>query len=104
MIFQILSTGLDHFQGIDITFVSSVTPGEQSMRAQHDPADTGIFVEAFFQFQSQVEARTLPFHPADLAPKQFLRDLPAIPGRSYGNRRIGMQVVDMRKRKETMEG
>ena len=73
------------------------------MRAEHDATDTGVFVEALFQLEPQVETWFLPFHPADGTAKQFFGDFLAILCRCecYGS--IGMEVVDVFERKKSVQ-
>src|SRR5690606_12025634 len=102
MFFQVDGRFVNHFQTVDIAFVSSITPGKQAMSAQHDTSDSRIGIQSLLKFQSQFKTGPSPRHPSDLSFKKIFGDLLPIFGSSNGNRRIRMKMVYMFKRKKSV--
>src|ERR1044071_9162713 len=73
------------------------------MRAKHDAANARVIVQTLLQFQSQIEARTLPLDPPDLSTKEVLSYFLSVFRRCDGNGSIGVQMIDMFKRKKCMK-
>ena len=74
------------------------------MRSQHDTPNAGIILKALTELQSEIKPRTLPANPSDTSTEQFPGDALTILRRRNGDRRIGMQVVYVPKRQESMKG
>ncbi|MNV89251.1 hypothetical protein D3C71_1835320 [compost metagenome] len=70
--FQVCGAFFNYFQGIEITFISGISPGKQPMRTEHDASDPWLFIQAFTELQTQFETRFLPGHPAYGSIKQFI--------------------------------
>src|SRR6185295_9750640 len=73
------------------------------MASQHNTADARVLFQAFCQLQPEIKSRALPFHPADGATKQLLRNTLSVfrSCNSYGC--IRMQVINMFEGKKSMQ-
>ena len=46
MLLQVFSAFFYDFQGIDVRLIGRVSPGEESVRTEHDPSDAWVLIEA----------------------------------------------------------
>ncbi|MNY03986.1 hypothetical protein D3C86_1366350 [compost metagenome] len=86
-----------------VTRLGVVIPGEQAVAFQHDALGLGIGFYESLQVEAELKARTAPGKPANVIAEDLLRQLFRVFGGGNRDDRIGMHVVDMIIRYETVQ-
>ena len=73
------------------------------MAAEHDAVEVGRAVHEVAQTEPQVEAGPLPVEPAESAREGLCDPLPPVRGRRERDQRVGVKVVDVRGREESVQ-
>ena len=84
-----------------------LAPGEQPVAAEDQAVAAGCPFDGALQHQRELESRPLPRDPDDLAavgPVELLHLPLAVGAGSKGDRPVRMQMIDVRKRQEGVEG
>ena len=49
MVLQVLRASFDDLERVDVALICGIAPGEETMRAEHDPADSRVLIETLTQ-------------------------------------------------------
>src|SRR5579863_9714532 len=88
--------------GVQIALALGLSPGEEAVAAQHDAVTSRVFAYGVAHHQPKFKSRALPGNPdegvVELA-VEFLHLLFSVGGGGQGDAPVGMEVVNVGKRK-----
>src|SRR5690242_7068795 len=98
---------VDHGERIQVALTLRLPPGEQSMTAENDAVTTGILLDGRTQHHCELESWPLPRNPNHFVVESAIKLLHLrFPIGGCGERYapIGMQVIYMTERQESVQG
>jgi hypothetical protein len=97
---------IDDRDGVFVALLLCLPPREQAVATEHDSVTAGIVLYCFAQLQCQFESWAPPGNPDESVPEttvELLHLLQSVGSRGQSDTPIRMQVVHVRKWKESME-
>ena len=86
-----------------VTRLGVIIPCEETMAFQHDTLGLRVGLDESFEIETELETRATPGQPADIVTENLLRQLFRILRSGNGDDCIGMHMVDMIVRHETVQ-
>ena len=104
MFFKPSSRVIDNTQCGFITALGRCTPGEKSMRTEHDANQFWITRSHRSKLQTQIKTRSLPWQISNLSTKHFRCEFFRVLCRRNGNHRVSMHMINMSIGYKTVQG
>ena len=106
MLLNKLAELIDHRKGIQIAFALRFAPGEEAVTAEHDSIASRVLKDGAAHHHGQLKARALPRHPHKGVLEgaiELLHLFFAVGGCRHSDGPVGMQMIDVAEREETVE-
>src|SRR6478736_460140 len=97
---------VDGVDAVQIAFPLGHSPREQAVASEDQAFDAWVLFDGSFDQKCQFKARSLPRNPDDLATELLVELIQlafAIRAGGQCNRPVGVQMIDVRKRKKRMQ-